>query len=173
MDVSGSVGSHWPDEKRFAIDVVETLGLSPSGAHVSVILFDHKSTLDIKFTDYFTNKEFETALHALKHRKGMTQIGTALNLTLTEMFTEANGMRPANPQTAILMTDGKSNSPVDYKHYKNSFKAANIKLMVVGIGKSLDKGLADLVQTSDDLIIVNDFDALNAEDFFEKSTFCN
>jgi len=82
-------------------------------------------------------------------------------------------MRPANPQTAILMTDGKSNSPVDYKHYKNSFKAANIKLMVVGIGKSLDAGLADLVQTSDDLIVVNDFDALNANDFFEKSTFCN
>ena len=173
MDVSGSVGSHWPDEKKFAIDLVETIGLSPTGGHVSVILFDHKSTLNIKFTDFFTNKEFETALHALKHRRGGTEIATALNLTLTEMFQEKNGMRPANPQTAILMTDGKSNSPVDFKHFRNSFQAANIKLLVVGIGKNLDAGLADLVQTSDDLVIVKDFDALNANDFFEKTTMCN
>ena len=172
MDVSGSVGSHWPDEKNFVMDLVETIELSPSGAHAAVTLFDNRATLDIKFTDHFTNAEFEIALDALTFRRGTTEIGLALETALTEMFQEANGMRLANPKVAILITDGQSNYAVDYEDYKNRFHAANIKLLVVGIGNVNEDDLEQLVQTSDDLLLVTDFLTLNVNDFFHQTTFC-
>ena len=173
MDVSGSVGSHWPDEKNFVMDLVETIGLSPSGAHAAVTLFDNRATLDIKFTDHFTNEEFEIALDALTFRRGTTEIGLALETALTEMFQEANGMRLANPKVAILITDGQSNYAVDYQDYKNRFQAANIKLLVVGVGNVNKDDLEQLVRTSDDLLLVTDFLTLNVNDFFHQTTFCN
>ena len=173
MDVSGSVGSHWPDEKNFVKDLVETIGLSPSGAHAAVTLFDNQATLDIKFTDHFTNEEFETALDSLTFRRGTTEIGFALETALTEMFQGANGMRLANPKVAILITDGQSNYAVDYEDYKNRFHAANIKLLVVGVGNVNKDDLEQLVRTSDDLLLVTDFLALNVNDFFHQTTFCN
>ena len=173
MDVSGSVGSHWSDEKSFVMDLVETIGLSPSGAHAAVTLFDNRATLDIKFTDHFTNEEFEIALDALTFRRGTTEIGLALETALTEMFQEANGMRLANPKVAILITDGQSNYAVDYEDYKNRFHAANIKLLVVGVGNVNKDDLEQLVQTSDDLLLVTDFLTLNTNDFFHQTTFCN
>ena len=172
MDVSGSVGSHWSDEKSFVMDLVETIELSSSGAHAAVTLFDNRATLDIKFTDHFTNEEFEIALDALTFRRGTTEIGLALETALTEMFQEANGMRLANPKVAILITDGQSNYAVDYEDYKNRFHAANIKLLVVGVGNVNEDDLEQLVQTSDDLLLVTDFLTLNVNDFFHQTTFC-
>ena len=174
MDVSGSVGRKgWSDEKQFAMDLVKTIGLSPSGAHAAVTLFDHQATLDIKFTDYFTNEAFETALDALRFRRGSTEIGLALETALTEMFQEANGMRSVNPKVAILITDGQSKTTVAYEDYKNRFHAANIKLLVVGIGNVNEDDLEQLVQTRDDLLLVTDFLTLNVNDFFHQTTFCN
>ena len=172
MDVSGSVGSHWADEKTFVRDLVETLGLSVTGAHAAVTTFDDQATFDISFSDHFTNQDFAAALETLTFRSGGTEIGIALEKALNEMFQEHNGMRPANPQIAVLITDGDSNSPVDYISFRDRFREANIKLLVVGVGNVNENDLLQLVETSSDLLLVTDFLTLDINDFIQKTTFC-
>ena len=114
MDVSGSVGGHWADEKHFVMDLVRTFDLFPNGAHAAVTTFSSTASLVIKFQDNTTNDDFEAALDTLPSPVGGTAIGIALDVALKEMFQEANGMRLDSPKVAVLITDGKSKSEVDY-----------------------------------------------------------
>ena len=172
MDISGSVGGHWADEKRFVMDLVRTFDLFSNGAHAAVTTFDDKASLGIKFQDHTTNDDFESALDALLFSGGYTEIGIALDVALNEMFQQVNGMRLDSPKVAVLITDGDSNSEVDYPRFRKLFRGAHIKLLVVGIGNVNKNGLLELVETPDDLLLVTDFAALDVTDFVEHTTFC-
>ena len=173
MDVSRSVGKNWPDEKKFVMNLVNEFDLYPNGGHAAVTIFDHQASLEIKFSDNNTTEEFEAALDSLPFTRGWTEIGIALETALNEMFQEANGMRSDSPQVAVLITDGKSNSAVDYAGFKKRFKAAHIKLLVVGVGNVNKDDLEQLVRTRVDLLLVTEFLTLNVNDFFHQTTFCN
>ena len=172
MDISGSVGGHWADEKRFVMDLVRTFDLFPNGAHAAVTTFDDTASLGIKFSDHTTTDDFEVALESLPFTGGYTEIGVALDVALNEMFQKVNGMRLDSPKVAVLITDGKSNSEVDYAGFQNLFRGAHIKLLVVGIGNVNENDLLELVETPDDLLLVKDFDALNVTNFVRHTTFC-
>ena len=172
MDISGSVGGHWADEKSFVMDLVRTFDLFSNGAHAAVTTFDNKASLGIKFQDHTTNDDFESALDTLLFTGGNTEIGIALDVALNEMFQEVNGMRLDSPKVAVLITDGDSNSAVDYAGFRNLFRGAHIKLLVVGIGNVNENALLELVETPEDLLLVTDFAALDVTDFVEHTTFC-
>jgi len=172
MDISGSVGGHWADEKRFVMDLVRRFDLFPNGAHAAVTTFDDTASLGIKFSDHTTTDDFEVALESLPFTGGYTEIGVALDVALNEMFQKVNGMRLDSPKVAVLITDGKSNSEVDYAGFQNLFRGAHIKLLVVGIGNVNENGLLELVETPEDLLLVTDFAALDVTDFVEHTTFC-
>ena len=172
MDVSGGVKNYWADEKRFVMDLVKTLDLFPNGAHAAVTTFSSTASLVIKFQDNTTNDDFEAALDTLPSPVGGTAIGIALDVALNKMFQEVNGMRLDSPKVAVLITDGDSNSAVDYAGFRNLFRGAHIKLLVVGIGNVNENALLELVETPDDLLLVTDFAALDVTDFVEHTTFC-
>lgn len=172
MDVSESVKKHWTDQKRFVMDLVRTFDIFPNGAHAAVTTFSNTASLVIKFSDYTTTDDFEVALENLRSPSGGTEIGIALNVALKEMFREVNGMRLGSPKVAVLITDGDSNSGVDYARLRNLFQRAHIKLLVVGIGNVNKNDLQLLVETPEDLLLVADFAALDVTDFVEHTTFC-
>ena len=172
MDVSGSVGGHWADEKKFVMDLVRTFDIFPNGAHAAVTTFSTTASLVINFQDHTTTDDFEAALEALPPPGGYTKIGIALEVALNKMFQEANGMRLDSPKAAVLITDGVSHSAVDYAGFRNLFRGAHIKLLVVGIGNVNENDLLELVETPDDLLLVTDFAALDVTHFVEHTTFC-
>ena len=172
MDVSGSVGSNWADEKSFVMDLVRKIDLFPNGAHAAVTTFSTTASLVINFQDHTTTDDFEAALEALPPPGGYTEIGIALDVALNKMFQEANGMRLDSPKVAVLMTDGIATSTVDYAGFRKKFRGAHIKLLVVGIGNVNKNDLLKLVETPDDLLLVTDFAALNVTDFVEHTKFC-
>ena len=81
-------------------------------------------------------------------------------------------MRLDSPKVAVLMTDGIATSAVDYAGFRNLFRGAHIKLLVVGIGNVNENDLLELVESPDDLLLVTDFAALDVTDFVEHTTFC-
>ena len=172
MDVSGSVENHWEDEKRFVMDLVRKFDLSPNGAHAAVTTFSSTASLAIKFSAHTTTHDFEVALGNLPSPSGGTEIGKALDVALNEMLQEVNGMRLDSPKVVVLITDGNSGSEVDYAGYRNSFQGAHIKFLVVGVGSVNKNDLLELVETPEDLVMVNDFAALDATNFVEHTTFC-
>ena len=173
MDSSISVGDYWKQEKTFVKNVTRKFDILPNGARVSIITFDDEAKLEIKFSDYKTNGEFETELNRIPHMNGYTNIALALETALNKMFLAQNGMRPASPRLAILITDGKNNRGGNFAHFRNNFQFRRIKILVVGVGDVEEGELRRLVESQDDdYFYVTDFSKLDVNDFIKNTTFC-
>ena len=102
----------------------------------------------------------------LKYRQGGTNIAGALRLSLDEMFQSKNGMRSDSIKTMILITDGKESDDIreknvaKYPSLREEFKARNIHLVVVGVGKVDKETLRELVLDDKDFLFAEDFDVL-------------
>ena len=89
------------------------------------------------------------------------------------MFQTGNGMREASPQVAVLITDGQNNG-ANFEHLRNDFQARIIKILVVGVGSSVQEGeLRELVDSQDDdFLHVENFSKLDINDFIKKTKIC-
>ena len=154
------------------MDIVKKFDLFANGAHAAVTTFADTASLVIKFSDHKNNDDFQVALDNLPiiNSYPKTDIGIALNVALNEMFQEDNGMRPNSPKVSVLITDGIS-SRTDYAGFRNKFRQAQIKLVVVGIGQVNENDLLELVER-ENLHLVTDFAALDVTDFVSNTTFC-
>ena len=174
LDVSGSIiDDYWEQEKMFVQNLTRKFEILPHGARVSIVTFNAKTKLDIKFSDHKTNKEFETALSTIKNTNGGTDIGIGLKKALDEMFQTSNGRRPASPQVALLITDGQ-NSGASFVYLRNEFQARIIKILVVGVGSDVQEDeLRRLVDSQDDdFLFVDEFSKLDINDFIKKTKIC-
>ena len=150
MDVSGSVGSHWDDEKTFVKKLAQAIKISPEGGHAAVTIFSSKNNvhpdaeLMIKFSDHTALNSFDDAVDALPNWGGGTRINKGLDVARDEMFRESNGMRPTAPKTLVLITDGQQ-SNVNYAAYATFFHDKKIRVIVVGVGNVRQDDLLKLV----------------------------
>ena len=180
MDVSGSVGVHWKDEKNFVKKLAQAIRMSPEGGHAAVTIFSSKSSnheaaeLMIKFNDHKTFPDFEKAVDALPYWRGTTYIDQGLDVARNEMFRESNGMRPTAPKTLVLITDGiQTGKKIDFSSYKTFFHNEQIRVIVIGIGSNLNKqDLLKLVDVESDLHVAADFDELLKDSFIKGVTLC-
>ena len=175
MDESGSINADdWKAEKTFVERLTREFKILPLGAHASVITFDDAANLDIKFSDYETNGDFESALHNISQGEGMTNIELALKVSLDQMFQEQHGMRPASPHVAVLITDGKANEGnLKFSTLRGKFEARSIKILVVGVGDVKIEELHLLVESpQNDFLYIKDFSNLDINDFINNTTFC-
>ena len=174
LDVSGSItDEYWEEEKTFVKNLTREFDILPHGARVSIVTFNDDAVLAIMFSDHKTNADFETALSKIDRRGyGGTNIGAGLAKALDDMFQVKNGMRPASPHVAVLITDGK-NGNKKFATFRNRFQGNEIKILAVGVGAFVDDELRRLVGLVDkDFLSVKDFSKLNINDFIKNTTFC-
>ena len=170
LDVSGSMqAKDWEMEKTFVKKLVKQLNMSPSGGHAAVVLFAVNAKLHIKFSDHTDFDSFKEAVDKLPHTYGGTRMDIGLEVALSQMFNEANGMRPSASKSVLLMTDGtNSDGPNwDKTSLKNKFRARNIKLIVVGAGAVNKAELEKLVDDPKDLHIASSMQDLEMGTLFK------
>ena len=178
MDVSGSIGKHWDDEKAFVKKLAEAIKISPEGGHAAVTIFSSTNNvhddaeLMIRFSDHTTLKSFQDAVDVLPFWRGGTRINKGLDVARSEMFRESNGMRPTAPKTLVLITDGKQ-SNVDYDAYATYFQDENIRVIVIGIGDVNEADLLKLVKVETDFHHPKNFDTLLQDSFIKDITICS
>nr|KAG5701828.1 hypothetical protein BaRGS_019039 [Batillaria attramentaria] len=89
-------------------------------------------------------------------------ITEALELLVSDVFTEANGDRPDVPNVAVIITDG--NSGTDVTGPAQNARDAGIKLLAVGVGSGIDTSELNLIASdpdSENVFQVDDFVVLN------------
>lgn len=59
-----------------------------------------------------------------------TFVGDALNYLLTNSFTEAAGARKGFPKTLVIITDGKSEDPVE--RFAKQLRSRGVEIFVLG-----------------------------------------
>ena len=166
MDVSGSIGQHWQEEKAFVKTLAENLNVSPDGSHVSVATFDDKAQLNIRFSDTYDNiTALKAAIDAVPCAcESGTRIDLGLNIALDKMFHVVNGMRTKVHKVVILITDGKQTTygpSLDTLNYAKKFTEAGINIFVVGVGNVSKRQLLSVVMDKNHLFYAKDFDELN------------
>jgi uncharacterized protein YegL len=176
MDMSGSITiPNWKTEKKFIKSLVKAIGISPTGGHAAVTLFDKRAKLKIKFSDHKNFNSFKTALLSLRRAGGGTRIDLGLEVALDQMFTVSNGMRPTSAKSVVLITDGTNDKKWDSAAWRNKFRERNITLIVIGAGKVNKAELEKLVDNPSDLHIASDMEALKMGEFFRGvgKALCN
>ena len=172
MDMSGSVGENWKDEKKFVKRLVKTMNISPRGGHAAITAFSSHAELMIKFSDHTTSPGFESAIDALPYWGGDTRIESALKVAHDEMFQKSNGMRSIASKTLVLITDGQQVG-IKYSQWATTFRIAQIRRIVVGVGNVSRADLRDLVDFKSDLHIAKSFEELQSADFMRRFLLCD
>ena len=110
IDSSGSVRERgWNKMRDFILEIAKTLDIKEDETQIAVTKFSHTSELLIKFSEYTNNAALENAVEGLEYTPGLgTNTDWGINVSLTQMFNESNGMRKFTPNALILMTDGES-----------------------------------------------------------------
>ena len=162
LDESGSVNSaNWLKEEQFAKEIAKEVEVGDKAGRASVITFNSNSLLRIKFKDHLNYNSFASAVDRLNQRRGGTNIITALNKGLNDMFQARNGMRPESEKIAVLITDGRdSNSISRYQQVAEQYRQRKIKLLVVGVGSVDRNKLKELVQDQKDFFVATNFNEL-------------
>ena len=169
MDSSGSIGSEYFKEKKFIIETVAGLDLSPSGTHAGVITFSDNAEHSIKLKDHTDIKSFTDAVNKIDHMKSITRIDLALKLAEKEFFTKSNGARDVSKKMLVIITDGaqtKKPDSVDPAGLADEFRKKGVNVLVIGVGSGVEKNELDrMAGGADKAYIANSFDDLLAGDF--------
>ena len=202
LDVAMSDPVNWDIEKQFILKLANRSGMSENGAHVSVATFSSECPLDcvsgpvtvmkreicpydcpnerpdaelmIKFNEYTDFPSFEMAVHELRDGGLGHLMDKGLDIALNDMFQKKNGMRIKSPKTLVIITDGHQ-SGVDYAKWGQLFDDANIRVVLVGIGKDVKTNVIDfqrLVKDKKDLHLVSTFDSLLNDSLVGNISLC-
>ena len=164
LDSSGSLKDDYHKEKAFLNSVAAAFNMGHSQTRAGVVTFSSNVEHSIKLNDHFDAKSFKNAVNNISLMGLQTRIDRALRLAQRQMFTEANGGRAGVPKLLILLTDGSqteasdTEDPVDVA---SEIRAVGIKLVVVGIGRGINRTeLIDIADGDANVYESNSFEEL-------------
>ena len=162
LDESGSVNwNNWLKEEEFTKVIAKEVEVGLKDGRAAVITFNSNALLKIKFNSHLNYNSFASAVDRLNQRRGGTNIITALNKGLNDMFQTKNGMRKKSDKIAILITDGRDkNNITSYQQVAERYRERKIKLLVVGVGPVDTSKLKELVHDEKDFFIARNFTQL-------------
>ena len=151
LDGSGSIGSsNFLKMKSFVKDVVTSFDVGMGAAQTRFGLIQFATTVKREFdlSKYDTVAKIQTAVDKVSYMTGGTNTHLALDEMVNNGFAEKNGARPkseGHPRVGIVLTDGQSNEP--QKTIVSALKAhdADITVIAVGIGTSVNLDELDII----------------------------
>lgn len=165
VDASGSVGEpNYVKEKNFVKKVAKSFGGPESGSQVAVITYSNDADLNIRFGQYKTTADLETAIDNLPYSRGRTRMDKALRLASTDLFASGGGSRDNVAKIVIILTDGTQTAAEDA--IKLDVAAAGlrqlgVKVFAGGVGKGIkEEELRLMTETEEDLFVAEDFNSL-------------
>ncbi|KAL4649016.1 collagen alpha-1(XII) chain-like isoform X1 [Arapaima gigas] len=98
---------------------------------VGVVQYSTDTRTEFNLNQYFRRGELLRAINSLPYKGGNTMTGDALDFLLRNSFTEAAGARKGFPKIAVVITDGKSQDPV--QDYAQKLRNAGVEIFTLGI----------------------------------------
>ena len=157
--------------------------MSEHGIHVSITGFSEQALLLIPFSRHTNSSTFIREVNNIDHGvfNKDTRTTRGLEVTLTEMFNESNGMRPEVPKTFIFMTDGECNTGIpgepcpdsEFEHYRDLFKKRDIKMIGIGVGEVDLRQLKILLGDKGKYFQTLDFTQLTQTSFIRELSVCD
>ena len=136
IDESGSIGfSGFQLIREFVGDIATKLILRSPRSAVGVILFDNIARIEFNLRAHTSLTSLLSAINQLPYNGGGTDTAEALRLLLSSAQNGALGLRSDSTNTAIVITDGTSNSQSATLSAAAALHASNIfNVFAVGVG---------------------------------------
>ncbi|XP_074540734.1 collagen alpha-1(XII) chain isoform X2 [Halichoeres trimaculatus] len=132
VDGSWSVGR--PNFKYIRSFISATAGAFQIGedkTRVGVVQYSDDPRTEFNLNTHMTRPALLRAIGSMPYKGGETKTGDALNFLLTNTFTEEAGTRRGFPKVLVIITDGKSEDPVE--SYARQLRSRGVEIFVLGI----------------------------------------
>jgi receptor-type tyrosine-protein phosphatase Q len=155
-------------------------GPDANDTRVAIVSYSSAATTNAFFSPQGTSTDsMRDIIAAIPGTGGSTDTAEALALLRTDVFTVANGMRPASdgvPKLAVLMSDGVSNSATAAVAEAELLRNAGVTILALQVGSSSASLRAELIDITNNVSLVftvADFDDLAAEVSEITTALCN
>ncbi|XP_057208625.1 collagen alpha-1(XII) chain isoform X2 [Triplophysa rosa] len=146
VDGSWSVGrDNFKFIRSFMAAMAGAFHLGDDKTRVGVVQYSTDIRTEFNLNQYFRRADLLRAINNLPYKGGNTMTGDALDYLLKNTFTEAAGARQGFPKVAVIITDGKSQDPVE--GYAKKLKSAGIELFTLGIKEADEEELKQMSST--------------------------
>ncbi|KAG9347396.1 hypothetical protein JZ751_004963 [Albula glossodonta] len=132
VDGSWSVGrENFQYIRSFIAAMAGAFDIGEDKTRVGVVQYSTDTRTEFNLNQYFKRGELLRAINSLPYKGGNTMTGDAMDFLLKNTFTEAAGARKGFPKVAMIITDGKSQDPVE--NYAKKLKNIGVEIFVMGI----------------------------------------
>ncbi|XP_066579143.1 collagen alpha-1(XII) chain isoform X2 [Amia ocellicauda] len=132
VDGSWSVGrENFKHIRSFIADLASAFDIGEDKTRVGIVQYSTDTRTEFNLNQYFKRGELLRAINTLPYKGGNTMTGDAMNYLLKNTFTEPAGARKGFPKIAMVITDGKSQDPVE--EYARKLRNIGVEIFVLGI----------------------------------------
>uniref|UniRef100_A0AAR2KZ53 Collagen alpha-1(XII) chain n=1 Tax=Pygocentrus nattereri TaxID=42514 RepID=A0AAR2KZ53_PYGNA len=161
VDGSWSVGrENFKFIRSFIGAVAGAFDIGEDKTRVAVVQYSTDTRTEFNLNQYYRRAELLRAIKNLPYKGGNTMTGEAMDYLVKNIFTEAAGARKGFPRVAIIITDGKSQDPVD--EYAKRLRNIGAEVFVLGIKGADEDELREIASTPHNrhMYSVQDFDLI-------------
>uniref|UniRef100_A0AAQ6AND6 Collagen alpha-1(XII) chain n=1 Tax=Amphiprion ocellaris TaxID=80972 RepID=A0AAQ6AND6_AMPOC len=132
VDGSWSVGRpNFKYIRNFMSAAAGAFQISEDGTRVGVVQYSDDARTEFKLNQHLSRPALLRAIGSLPYKGGNSMTGDALDYLLKNTFTEAAGARKGFPKVLVIITDGKSEDPVEL--YAKQLRSRGVEIFVLGI----------------------------------------
>ncbi|KAM9466860.1 collagen alpha-1(XII) chain isoform 2-T2 [Clarias gariepinus] len=161
VDGSWSVGrENFKHIRSFIGAVAGAFDIGEDKTRVAVVQYSTDTRTEFNLNQYFRRAELLQAIRNLPYKGGNTMTGEAIDFLVKNTFTEEAGARKSFPKVAIIITDGKSQDPVD--EYARRLRNIGVEVFLLGIKGADEDEIRTIASTphSTHVYSVLDFDLI-------------
>jgi hypothetical protein len=164
------------------------ISISDTGGHVSVTMYAKSPEVSFKFCDAKNISRIKNGLNDISITRGtypqgtLTNIVTALNVSLYKMFSVNNGARIGVPKTLIVITNGDCQicHNTTYKTYLTDivkqFEMRKIRVILISTKDSyawIKETYQVAITGEDNFHLIQNNDQLSKDDFIRNVSVCD
>uniref|UniRef100_A0A8C7D6D4 Collagen type XII alpha 1 chain n=1 Tax=Oncorhynchus kisutch TaxID=8019 RepID=A0A8C7D6D4_ONCKI len=145
VDGSWNVGRDFKYIRSFISAMAGAFEIGEDKTRVGVVQYHTDTRTEFNLNQHMKRGELLRAINTLPYMGGNTMTGEAMDYLLKNTFTEANGARKGFPKVAMIITDGKSQDPVEAIAKK--LKNMGVEIFTLGIKGADDEELKQMAST--------------------------
>ncbi|XP_052009198.1 collagen alpha-1(XII) chain-like isoform X2 [Xyrauchen texanus] len=146
VDGSWSVGrENFKFIRSFIRALTGAFDIGEDKTRVAVVQYSTDTRTEFNLNQHYRRPDLFRAIKNLPYKGGNTMTGDAMDYLVKNTFTEAAGGRKGFPKVAMIITDGKSQDPVE--EYAKRLRNIGVEIFVLGIKGADEDELKEIAST--------------------------
>ncbi|KAL2099144.1 hypothetical protein ACEWY4_005624 [Coilia grayii] len=146
VDGSWSVGrENFKHIRSFISAMAGAFDIGEDKTRVAIVQYSTDTRTEFNLNQHFRRGDVLRAIKNLPYKGGNTMTGDALDYLAKNTFSTAAGARKDFPKVAMVITDGKSQDPVE--EYAKRLRNSGVEIFVLGIKGADEDELREMAST--------------------------